>query len=92
MTYVTNVTRNGIITRSISPFASPVLLVKTKDGSWRFCVDYQKLNDIIVNNKFPMYVIDEFLDELLGVKFFFFKKIDMTFGFHQIRMTDGCGG
>lgn len=38
-----------------------------------------------------MYVIDEFLDELPGVKFFF-KKIDMASGFHQIRMTDGCGG
>lgn len=64
-------TRNGIITRSIRFFESHVLLVKIKDGSWRFCVDCQKLNDIIVNNKFPMSVIDEFLDELAGAKFFF---------------------
>jgi hypothetical protein len=45
---------SGVVVPNLSPFASPVLLVKKKDNSWRFCVDYRKLNSIIVENKFPL--------------------------------------
>jgi len=74
----------GLITHSTSPFASPVLLVQKKDGSWRFCVDYMKLNALIVKNRFPLPIIEEILDELAGTKYF--TKLDMTAGYHQIRM------
>jgi len=45
---------NGIIRTSQCPFASLVILVKKKDGSWRFCVDYRQLNNITVKKQVPI--------------------------------------
>lgn len=73
---------DGIIRPSCSDYASPIVLVKKKDGKIRICCDYRKINQKIVKDRFPLPLIEDVLDKLQGAKYF--STIDLKNGFFHV--------
>lgn len=79
--------RLGVIKESNSSYASPVVLVKKPDGSWRFCIDYRKLNKKIVTDNYPIPVIDDIVSYLSGARYF--AELDLNSGYWQTKIHKG---
>ena len=76
----------GFVRLNVSPWGTLVLFVKKKDGSLRLCIDYRRLNQVTIKNKYPLLRIDDLFDQLRGSQCFL--KIDLMSGYHQLRVRD----
>ena len=74
--------KKGIICPSTFPVGSPIVLVPKKNETWRMCVDFHALKKITVKNRYPLPIIDDFLDSLRYAKYF--TKLDLRSGYHQV--------
>ena len=74
--------KHGIIEKSSSDWSSPIVLVKKKDGTLRFCIDFRRLNSVSKTDAYPMPRVDDLLDELGQARFI--STLDLTKGYWQV--------
>ena len=73
-------------TASASPWASPVVLVKKKDGGTRFCVDYQKLNELTKKDSYPLPLVYTAFNAIAGSSWF--STLDLQSGYWQVEVEE----
>ena len=76
----------GAIKKSQSPWSSPIVLVRKKDGKLRFCIDLRKLNQRTVRDNYSLPRIDHMLELLIGAEWF--CTLDLKSGYWQVELTD----
>jgi hypothetical protein len=74
----------GYIRSNSSPCGAPVLFVQKKEGSQGMCVDYRSLNDVTVENKYPLTHIEDLFNRMRGARVF--SKVDLRSGYHQMKI------
>jgi len=77
--------QTGVIEPSNSPWSSPVCMVRKKDGSYRYCVDYRRMNSVTIKDAFHVPDVKDALDSLRGAKYF--ATIDLLSSYWQLGMT-----
>lgn len=85
-THISQLLEAQVIRESCSPYASPVVLVRKKDGSLRMCVDYRQLNSKTRRDAFPLPRIEETLDSLTGAHWF--STLDLASGYNQVPVSE----
>jgi len=83
---ITDMLDRDIIRPSSSPWSSPIVLVKKKDNSTRFCVDFRRVNEITKKDAYPIPRIDDTFDALSGAKLF--SCVDMANGYWQVELQE----
>ena len=78
----------GFIQDSDSPWACPIVLVRKKDGTLRFCCDWRKLNAVTRKDAMPLPRIDDMIDRLSKAKYF--TKLDFTSGYYQVKLAESA--
>lgn len=87
-TMVDEMLEAGIIRESISEYASPIILVKKRDGGMRLCIDYRMLNSVTVKERYPMPIIEDEIARLSGQVCF--VTLDLSSGYYQVPIAEEC--
>lgn len=83
---LTDMLKSNVIRKSSSPYSSEVVLIRKKDGPWRFCIDYRMLNLYTVSDPFPLPRISDLLHSIRKSKYFI--ALDLRAGYWQIKMNE----
>ena len=79
---------SGVIRPSSSPWNSPLVLIKKKDGTWCFCIDFCKVNAITHHDAYPLPRVDETLDSLAYASVF--TTLDLALGYWQVELEESA--
>lgn len=83
---ITDMLEANIIRESVSEYASPIILVREKDGSARLCVDYRMPNSVTVKERYLMPIIDDEIARLSGQSCFI--TLDLASGYYQVPISE----
>jgi len=85
--YIEENIKKGFIRKSKSPAGAPILFVRKKNGKLRLCVDYRRLNDLIIRDSYPLPLILDMLERLGKGKIF--SKLDLRSAYNLVRIKSG---